>query len=306
MFTGIAIHSLFKQHNPGFFHPESPKRVDFIAAFLSRAGLLNSDTLIEPQKASISDIELCHPLDYIKLVEAESKEKETLSTGDVNLSKNSYDTALLAAGTATQAVDLVLQNRFKNIFCGIRPPGHHACRSIGMGFCLFNNAAIAARYAQKRHGVKNVLIIDWDVHHGNGTQEIFYDDPSVIYISTHQSPLYPGTGAKEERGAGNIYNFPIASSPTSREEVLQTYRTMLPLIKEKHRPELVIISAGFDAHHLDPLGGFNLTEADFGELTKIVIDTFGPRLVSLLEGGYHLEALGKSVVEHVKGLSTHA
>jgi acetoin utilization deacetylase AcuC-like enzyme len=222
--------------------------------------------------------------------------------GDTSVSPKSWQAALTAVGAANAAVDDVFLGRADNVFVASRPPGHHAEKTTAMGFCLFNNAAIAARYAQKKHGAERVAIVDWDVHHGNGTQDIFWDDPSVLYCSTHQMPLYPGTGALGETGAGNIFNAPLApttGSETFREAFLSR---ILPALGN-FSPDLIIVSAGFDAHHRDPLAEINLTEDDFDWATGQVMQSAARhargRLVSLLEGGYDLQGLAFSVAAHV-------
>ncbi|MET0169134.1 MAG: histone deacetylase family protein, partial [Aliihoeflea sp.] len=225
--------------------------------------------------------------------------------GDTTVSPKSLEAALTAVGAANAAVDDVFAGRADNVFVASRPPGHHAEKITAMGFCLFNNAAIAARHAQKAHGVERVAIVDWDVHHGNGTQDIFYDDPSVLYCSTHQMPLYPGTGAKSETGAGNIVNAPLDPG-TGSETFREAFNSrVLPAI-DSFRPDLIIISAGFDAHRLDPLAEINLDEGDFDWATGELMDRAGRfsnnRLVSLLEGGYDLQGLAFSAAAHIARL----
>jgi acetoin utilization deacetylase AcuC-like enzyme len=218
--------------------------------------------------------------------------------------------ALAAAGTVTAAVDAVLTGQTKTAFCAVRPPGHHASRNKGMGFCIFNNVALAARHAQRQRGLARVLIVDWDVHHGNGTQEIFWSDGSVLFFDTHQDNWYPGTGAANERGEGKGYgkiiNRPFARG-AGRSEILGAFRDTLVPAAEQFRPELVLVSAGFDARAGDPLGGFTLTDADFADLTDIVLEIAdrhaGGRLVSVLEGGYKLDGLTSAVVAHVRRLA---
>lgn len=311
--TKIVYHSDFLNHYATDHHPERPSRLMVIIDSLQREGLYKSENHLIPQEAPASVIALAHDKDYILLVEREAEicklhgikdGSYLLSTGDVYLSPDSYHVAKLAAGAATLGADTLYSHKAPAVFCAVRPPGHHACFKQGMGFCLFNNAVIAARYAQQKHGIKNVLIIDWDVHHGNGTAELAWNDSSLFYFSTHQYPLYPGTGARNETGCGNILNCPIPSSPHSREDVLKAFREELPAFYKKAAPELVIISAGFDAHYMDPLGGFNLTKEDFGELTRLVLQLSQKTpILSLLEGGYHLQGLAESAVEHVKALN---
>jgi acetoin utilization deacetylase AcuC-like enzyme len=247
-------------------------------------------------------LKLCHTPGYIEVVYEEvlfcgrtgaRDGSYTLSTGDVQICPDSWRAGLLAAGGALMGVEAIMDGKAKTAFSYLRPPGHHACTAQGMGFCLFNNAALAARYAQRKYGIKRVLIADWDVHHGNGTQEIFESDPSVFYFSTHQAGIYPGTGLRNDRGTGlglgTKMNFPIRGGEKSREDVLKTFQVDLVVAMESFQPEFVIISAGFDGHAADPLGGFNLTEQDFADLTKIVkgiADKWSQgRVLSVLEGG---------------------
>jgi acetoin utilization deacetylase AcuC-like enzyme len=244
-----------------------------------------------------------HPESFVEKVRNAIPEEGIASVdADTSVSPKSWQAALTAIGAANAAVDDVFSGRADNVFVASRPPGHHAEKTTAMGFCLFNNAAIAARHAQKAHGAERVAIVDWDVHHGNGTQDIFWDDPSVLYCSTHQMPLYPGTGAKDETGAGNIVNAPL--SPRTGSEVFRDafLSRVLPAVND-FAPDLIIISAGFDAHHRDPLAEINLTEDDFDWATGQLMDSASRhasgRLVSLLEGGYDLQGLAFSVAAHV-------
>jgi acetoin utilization deacetylase AcuC-like enzyme len=245
------------------------------------------------------------------LAEREIREGvEALSTGDTDVCYKSYDVAVGAVGSVLNAVDWVMEGKASNAFCAVRPPGHHASAGRGMGFCVFNNIAIAARYAQHRFGVERVMIADWDVHHGNGTQDIFYQDGSVFFFSTHQSPWYPGTGAHDEhgegRGEGKTLNLPLPAG-SGRTEVLGGFQEFLKKEAELFRPDLVLISAGFDSRLGDPLGQFRLTDQDFRDLTGVMMeiaDTHaGGRLVSLLEGGYSLAGLAAGVSAHVRALA---
>ncbi len=315
-------------HLTGQGHPECPERYTAVMHELQKQEYMQEASLsLLAKKASFADILRCHSQSYVNRVKAECEYLKMLnipqaismlSTGDVQICSNSYEIALLAAGAGLLAVDTVMQKKSKSAFCAMRPPGHHATTSLGMGFCLFNNIAIAARYAQAIYGIKKVLIVDWDVHHGNGTQDIFYNDPSVFYFSTHQEGIYPGTGKKEEIGAGNIYNCPIHGGKNSRLKVLQVFEDDLTKAMDLFKPELVLISAGFDAHHADPLGGsdahkgfpqggFDLTTEDFATLTQIVQKIAEKhckgKIVSMLEGGYNLKALAESVCAHTKVLS---
>ncbi len=308
--VGIVADERFALHLTGEGHPEMPERSLVISKALKEAGLLTSASKIAPRIAKDEELLLCHSPKYIKLVADEvrglGEEPVYLSTGDVPVMNRSDEVARLAVGGVLEGIDSVMKGVNKRVFCVVRPPGHHACTSIGMGFCLYNNIAVGARYTQKAYGIERVLIVDWDVHHGNGTQEIFYGDKSVFYFSTHQAPLYPFTGAENERGVGQILNVPIARGAYSRVEVLKAFRETLPRAIEEFKPELIMISSGFDAHERDPLGGFNLTDQDFGDLTSImkqIADKYSKgRIVSVLEGGYDLQALSTASVEHVKQL----
>jgi acetoin utilization deacetylase AcuC-like enzyme len=298
-----------KKHLTGIGHPESPARFDAIVNALTSAGIKTQPARL----ASVEEILLCHTEDYLKLVQREVSQTLSLaelSTGDVVISPDSYQAALLAVGSVATAIDRVLSGEVENAFVVVRPPGHHACTDRGMGFCLFNNVAIGARYAKERGGLTKILIVDWDVHHGNGTQEIFDADPSIFYFSTHQAGIYPGTGAAEDRGVGPALgtkmNFPIWPTPLARKEILAAVEGPLTEAMEQFKPELVLISCGFDAHFADPLGQLNLTDDDFIQLTEQVLKIADRhakgRLVSVLEGGYNLHAIATAAVAHVKTL----
>lgn len=306
----------YTKHRTGAWHPEQPARTMVIDQALLEAGLKTASSILKPRVATEKELLLCHSASYIQLVQKEvndlkdTEEVVSLSTGDVDISAQSFQIALLAVGGVLVAVDQVMSSAGSKAFCVVRPPGHHACSSCGMGFCLFNNIAIGARYAQQKYGVNRVLIVDWDVHHGNGTQEIFYQDPTVFYFSTHEQNLYPGTGTSEENGEGLgkgfTLNCPISAGKQSRVEVLQAFENQLTDKMKTFQPNLVLISAGFDAHWADPLGHFNLTDQDFSVLTSIVkrlADEYAEgRLISVLEGGYNLTALASAAVAHVKAL----
>jgi acetoin utilization deacetylase AcuC-like enzyme len=316
--TYIVYSPEFLKHETGLHHPEAPGRVSEIFQALEEAGLVDSVRLILPRKASFEELCLCHTSSYVQLVEKETEalKKEGrgrlkfLSTGDVVISENSYDVALFAVGAVLEAADTVMEKGAKRCFCVVRPPGHHATSSRGMGFCIFNNVAIGARYLQKKYKLKRILICDWDVHHGNGTQEIFDDDPSIFYFSTHQKGIYPGTGGKEECGKGEAYgtkmNFPILPED-SRRQVCEIFEKELPRAMETFRPEFILISCGFDLHSSDPLGRFDLHDEDIEKLTKIVkaeAEKYANgRIISVLEGGYNLAALRSASVAHVRALS---
>ena len=302
MATRLYTHPIYLEHLTPPGHPERPDRLRAIERALDDEAF----SLLDRVEAPLGDeasILYCHPREFLDKVRAAIPESGIARIdADTNASPKSWQAALTAIGAANAAVDDVFAGRADNVFVAARPPGHHAEKTTAMGFCLFNNAAIAARHAQASHGAERVAIVDWDVHHGNGTQDIFWDDPSVLYCSTHQMPLYPGTGAASETGAGNIVNVPLA--PRSDGAVFRdAFRSrILPAI-DRFQPDLVIVSAGFDAHRLDPLAGLELVENDFGWATGALMERAGRwsnnRLVSLLEGGYDLQGLAYSVAAHV-------
>ncbi len=307
--TGIVI-AAAEEHLTGSGHPECPQRVRAIAERLEHDGLLARLVTIAGRPATDEELLRCHTPEYLRTAKANvAAGLSRLATGDTNVSPGSLDGALLAAGGLMAAVDAVMAGRVDNAFAAVRPPGHHATPDRGMGFCLFNNVALAARHAQARHGVRRVLVADWDVHHGNGTQDIFYEDGSVLFFDTHQSPLYPGTGAAGERGrgpgAGRIFNNPFPAG-AGRDEIVGAFRDRLQPAADAFRPELVLVSAGFDSRAGDPLGGFRLTDEDFAELTGIVKDIAARhcrgRLVSTLEGGYDPDGLAAAAASHVRAL----
>lgn len=308
--TGLVADPVCKLHDTGWGHPECPSRYDAAYRALCTQGLIDLLEKIPCRPALNDELALCHTHDYIALVEAEiAAGGATLSTGDTEICSHSLEAARYAVGGVLNAVDAVCSGRVKNAFCLVRPPGHHATADRGMGFCLFNNAALAARHAQQRHDVARVLIVDWDVHHGNGTQDIFYEDDSVFYFSVHQWPSYPGTGARSEtglrRGAGATLNCPLPAG-SGRAEIFAAFEDELGPAIEQFRPSLIIVSAGFDSRAGDPLGGFTLTDEDFAELTDWVLARArahaGGRLVSILEGGYNLSGLSSAAAAHVRRL----
>lgn len=302
MATRLYTHPIYLEHLTPPGHPERPDRLRAIQRVLDDEAFALLDRVEAPQ-GDLKTIFAVHPRDFVERVRAAiPNEGLARIDEDTTVSPKSWQAALTAVGAANAAVDDVFEGRADNVFVAARPPGHHAEKTTAMGFCLFNYAAIAARYAQDSHGAERVAIVDWDVHHGNGTQDIFWDDPSVLYCSTHQMPLYPGTGAKNETGVGNIVNAPLApntGSETFREALSSR---VLPAL-DNFRPDLIVISAGFDAHHRDPLAEINLTEDDFdwatGQLMEQAGRHGGGRLVSLLEGGYDLQGLAFSVAAHV-------
>jgi len=266
---------------------------------------------IRPEPGSPTSVMLVHPEEYVKSIEQRCLAGErVLDMGDTHACAESYRVALLAAGAVVQAVDQVMAGSLQRAFCAVRPPGHHAGTATTMGFCLFNNVALGARHAQQRQGVKRVAIVDWDVHHGNGTQEIFYRDDMVLYISTHQYPFYPGTGAKGETGEGKGKGYTVncrLRAGSGEREYLDAFRQVIVPSLDRFQPELIMISAGFDAHRDDPLAQMDLTESAFGLFTSLMREVAERhaqgRIVSVLEGGYNLEALTRSVEEHLRVLT---
>jgi acetoin utilization deacetylase AcuC-like enzyme len=305
--TALAADPICRGHLAGRQHPERPERFDAVLDGLRSAGLLDRLLPLDSRAATEDELLLCHTPQYLRTAQQDvERGRPCLSTGDTDITANSWDAALHAAGSALNAVDAVVSGRARNAFCNVRPPGHHANAGRGMGFCLLNNVAIAARYAQRRHALDRVVIVDWDVHHGNGTQDIFYSDPSVFFFSSHQWPLYPGTGRADETGAGaaqgTTMNFPFPAG-TGRAEILRAVQTSLMPAARRFRPDLVLISAGFDSRIGDPLGRFTLTDQDFADLTRTVMELTEGRVISVLEGGYSLEGLASAAAAHVAALS---
>lgn len=305
--TALLLDDQVLRHETAWGHPECPERYEAIKKALDGT---KEAIPLKTRPATAEEIALCHDRAYLESTLALiQKGAGELAGGDVSVCRESGEVALRAAGGVVDAVDTVLSGTAGNAFCAIRPPGHHARPAAAMGFCLFNNVAIAARHAQRNRGLERVAIVDWDVHHGNGTQEIFYEDSSVLFFSTHQRPWYPGTGAHSETGEGTgdgfTVNLPFPAGSGSR-EILGAFREqVIPKIHE-FRPELILISAGFDSRVGDPLGDFRLTDEDFFEMTSLLCDMAARhcdgRLVSVLEGGYNLDGLGSAVKAHVSAL----
>jgi acetoin utilization deacetylase AcuC-like enzyme len=303
--TAFLADPIAKEHDPGPGHPESPARWDAAVRGLGENRLAD----VAVRSATHEELTLCHTPAYIEIVQRDAATRPTLSTGDADVCPRSYEVALRAVGTCLNAVDLVMRGEAANAFAIVRPPGHHASAARGMGFCLFNNIALAARYAQKKYGVERVAIADWDVHHGNGTQEIFYEDGSVFFFSTHQSPWYPGTGDAREtghgKGAGTTLNCPFPAG-TGFEGIGAAFRVKFGQKMNDFKPDLLLISAGFDSRLGDPLGHFRLMDEDFAELTKIAGEiaerSAKGRLISVLEGGYDLTGLTNAVAAHTEAL----
>ena len=293
-------------------HPERPERLIAIETALEAAGLLNTVHRIESRAATDEELALAHSSRYVDLVRRELSGLQTvseLSTGDTLVSAGSLEAARMAAGGVLAAVDAVMTNEVETAFCAARPPGHHATRDRGMGFCIFNNVAVAARYAQQKHGIERVLIVDPDYHHGNGTQDIFYEDGSVFFFSTHHYGAYPGTGHPSEtgmgQGAGTALNVPLPAG-ASDAAILDAFQNKLVPAVKAFRPEFILISAGFDAMRNDLLGQFDVTPEGFAAITRVVSSLAAEfahgRVVSVLEGGYRLDGLGECVVAHLNSL----
>jgi acetoin utilization deacetylase AcuC-like enzyme len=290
-------------------HPENPGRLIAIQNQLESSGFYNNLIPIQPHKATEEEIALVHDSGYVESVKQSCADDVRNLDADTIISPDSYDAALLSAGAGMTAIDQIITESIQNAFCAVRPPGHHAEQDHAMGFCLFNNVAIAARYAQKAKGLNNIFIFDWDVHHGNGTQHSFYNDPSVYYCSMHQYPFYPGTGAIEETGTGDglgtTLNLPMDAYSEDEDYISALENKLIPEI-QRYQPDLIIISAGFDAHKNDPLAQIQLTTDCFGQMTKILMevatDVCDGRLLSMLEGGYDYNALSDSVQLHTQTL----
>jgi acetoin utilization deacetylase AcuC-like enzyme len=312
--TGLLLDDAYLHHLSGNLgHPERPERLTAIQKALQNAGLLQALERIKPRAATDSELALAHKPSYVSLVRRELsglKELGELSTGDTLVSTDSLNVATLAAGGVLETVDAVMTGKVKSAFCAVRPPGHHATRDRGMGFCIFNNVAVAARYVQKAYGVGRVLVVDWDYHHGNGTQDIFYEDDSVFYFSTHHLGAYPGTGRPAEtgrgKGIGTTLNVPLPAGAGDA-QILEAFEGKLVPAGRTFKPDFVLISAGFDAMRNDLLGQFDVTPEGFAAITRVVAELAGEccecRIVSALEGGYRLDGLGESVVAHVTALA---
>jgi acetoin utilization deacetylase AcuC-like enzyme len=314
MTTGIIYDQRFRDHDTGPHHPERPQRMDASIARIESAAWHDRLMHLPAQPADIATIETTHSLTYIRRAQAACRDGVPfLDTADVTISSASCDIAMLAAGTPLVLADALADGRIDNGFALLRPPGHHAERDMAMGFCLFNNVAILARYLQRRHGMDKIAIIDWDVHHGNGTQHSFEQDPSVLYISLHQYPYYPGTGAATETGVGAgigaTLNCPM---PAGADDALYEHaftEQIMPKL-ELFKPQCILVSAGFDAHRDDPLADVQLSTAMFGWMGERMLEVAehyaNGHLLSVLEGGYNLERLGDCVVEHLRSLLSDA
>lgn len=307
MTTHLYTHSLSVEHITPPGHPERPDRIKVLDEAFAEPTF---DALVR-KEAPIADtawFEVAHPKSHLKMIKDNIPETGIATVdADTSASPKSWEVVSHVCGAAMDAVDAVFKKETDNAFVSMRPPGHHAEKTTAMGFCLVNNIAIAARYAQQTYGAERIAIVDFDVHHGNGTQDIFYDDPSVLFASTHQMPLYPGSGALGETGEGNIFNAPLANGDDGSKFKAAFRERVLPAL-DNFKPDLLMISAGFDAHYRDPLAGLNLIADDFdwvtGKLMEVAEDCCDSRVVSLLEGGYDLEGLAESASAHVNRLMT--
>jgi acetoin utilization deacetylase AcuC-like enzyme len=298
--TAFIYDEIFTKHKTPYGHPESPDRLVSIIGKLSSSDIWDSLIHLNPRKATEDELAAVHTNEHI----AQMKGLVGYADGDTYLSEDSYEAALFAAGALMVAIDKCKEKVIERAFCAVRPPGHHAESNRAMGFCLFNNIAVGARYAQ-RVGYKKIFIIDFDVHHGNGTQNIFYDDPDVFYFSSHQSPHYPGTGMPEETGTDNAKdstaNFPM-SSGAGIEEYAPVYNDILPARINEFEPDIILVSAGYDLHANDPLAGIKVTDEGIGMITSSILKSSHVPFVFSLEGGYDLEALAQSVLITIKNL----
>jgi acetoin utilization deacetylase AcuC-like enzyme len=312
MVTALVHHPIYEKHNTGAGHPEMPERYRVVVDALKRDEALWAELVeITPEKASQGLVQAAHTKEHFKRVEGAFANGLDRLDADTVISMQSYDAAMFGAGGAIAAVDAVMGGGAKNAFVAVRPPGHHATAEHAMGFCLFNNVAVAARYAQNKYKeIENVAIIDWDVHHGNGTQGIFYSDPSVFFFSMHQYPWYPGTGSRGEtgqgKGLGTTMNLPVKAF-TKAEDQTAAFGAAVQEIRSKIKPDMIFISAGFDGHESDPLGQLQLEDPDFRSMTRTLVqwadEACEGRIVSCMEGGYNLNTLGETAREHVAQLS---
>jgi acetoin utilization deacetylase AcuC-like enzyme len=308
--TVLFYDPIFEEHKTGYGHPERPERLPVALEALKDSGLLEAVGVISPREATTGEIEFVHTPQYVEKVERVADSGGGQLDMDTALSAQSYAAALKAAGALLQSVDGCLQGDFERSFCLVRPPGHHALPDRGMGFCLFNNVAIAARYATTRKDVERVLIVDWDAHHGNGTQDIFYEDPAVLYVSLHQHPHYPGTGSVGEtghgKGEGYTMNFPFPPG-TGEDEYLEAFRRVILPAAREFDPRFIMVSAGYDSHGGDLLCSMRLNDTSYRKMADLLCgfadDCCNGRLIATLEGGYNLDAQANSIVQTVAAMA---
>ncbi|TLD70593.1 histone deacetylase [Phragmitibacter flavus] len=309
--TGLLLDEVYLNHDTGAGHPERADRLRAVAKGLKGAGLVERTAKLTQTMAEEEAILRCHSREYLEIVKRDGAAgRSDLRTGDTEISEASLGVGARAGGGGVGAVEEVMAGQLRNAFCAVRPPGHHARPEQGMGFCLFNNVAIGARFAQAKMGAEKVFIVDWDGHHGNGTQDVFYEDGSVLFFSVHQAPWYPYTGWAEEMGEGKgkglTMNAPLPGG-SGMKQIGAILRDQVLPVAAKFKPDLVMISAGFDSRVDDPLGRFTLTDEDFAELTRELMgfaDSYcDGRVVSVLEGGYNVEGLTSAVVAHVGALT---
>ncbi len=307
--TVIIYDDIYLKHDTGPDHPENSARIINTIEHLRSANCWQKLDIKKPRAATEAEVSAIHSTSQIEQIAEIARSGGGYLDPDTYVSSDSYEAALNAAGAPLTAIDLIMDKKVDNAFCLVRPPGHHATPEKGMGFCLFNNVAIAAKYIQSRYSLDRIVIIDWDVHHGNGTQDAFYDDPSVMYFSMHRYPFYPGTGAEEETGkdsgSGFTINIPLSYN-TEPQEYLKFFEEILEKRIKPFKPQFILISSGFDAYRLDPISGLSLEASDYNKLTKltqnVAKDCCDGRIVSCLEGGYHLLDLPKCIEEHLNGL----
>ena len=313
MATALIHHSIYAKHDTGVGHPESPERYRVVMDAIKADERLSGKLVeIDAEKAQQGIVQAAHTKEHFKRIEGAFANGLDRLDADTVISMQSFDASLFAAGGAVTAVDAIMQGDARNAFVAVRPPGHHATAERAMGFCLFNNVAVAARYAQNKYKeIDRVAIVDWDVHHGNGTQGIFYSDATVHFFSMHQYPWYPGTGSRGEtgqgKGLGMTLNLPMRAFTPAKDQ-LSAFDAAIDEIAGKLRPDLIFISAGFDGHLTDPLGQLRLEDPDFKSMTRTLMqwadDACGGRIVSCLEGGYNLDTLGQTCVEHLNELTS--
>ena len=308
--TGLITSPIYLKHFTGKSHPESSDRLKFITKRLNSSKIWKNIKEINSRPATFDELVTVHSESYLKEIEMKCKTGNfSLEDRDTVICKDSYTVASHAAGGVIKAVEMIFEQKINNAFCAVRPPGHHAEIDSAMGFCIFNNVAIAAKAAQRKFDVERIFILDWDVHHGNGIQHIFEYDPTVYYVSLHQYPFYPGTGGRDEKGKGDglgtTKNFPL-SAGSGDQVYLDILSYVIPDIVTSFNPDLIILSAGFDAHKHDPLGNMDVSTECFAKMTEIIvdlaIDTCKGKLLSILEGGYNLSSLAESVDAHLMKL----